>query len=316
MIFKCDRESEFKFSVLPPLYMPFYNVWCANAYYKYDAFSYDPFGISCSSTSGSPVVIAGGKFFGFLNESGGSFSYDGKGVLTVKCSAGQELYCNESCDPYEEWLKYNSLVTKNFELRENEDFWSTIEYCTWVDQKREAVQQGSNNMQSCLNEKFVYDYMKRVEKMGLPKGKLTIDDGWDHSRGSTRIYGNWEIDRQKFPNMERLVRDMTDEGFIPGLWFAPFTFTPDCDLAMKYPQLIGNVWQKNSESGLNWMFIYPDPELDAVLEKYYHDIFSYYISMGFRKLKLDISYGHKDKMKKLMKMIYGVVKGIDSTVEV
>ena len=44
MIVKCDKECEFNFSVLPPLYLPFYNRWGKNAYYKYEAFSLDIYG--------------------------------------------------------------------------------------------------------------------------------------------------------------------------------------------------------------------------------------------------------------------------------
>jgi hypothetical protein len=156
--------------------------------------------------------------------------------------------------------------------------------------------------------------MKRVEKLGMPRGKLTIDDGWDtqYTDGGRRIYGNWQIDRTKFPHMERLVKDIASEGFIPGLWFAPFTLTPDSELGKAHPELIGSTWQKNSESGLQWMFLRPDP----VLEKYYTDIFTPYIQMGFRKLKLDISYGYKHEMKALLQMMYDIIKKIDPTVEV
>ncbi|MBQ9131720.1 MAG: alpha-galactosidase [Clostridia bacterium] len=314
MIIKCEKERNFQFSVLPPLYLPFYNRWGRNAYYKYEPFSYDPFNIKCSSTSGSPVVLSCNGFFGFLNEAGGEFSYDGKGTLTVKCRAGQELYYNESCNPYDVWLKYNKIVLRDFEKNSTQSFWSGLEYCTWVDQKRFATQQGKANMQACLNEQFVYDYMRRVDQMGLPKGKLTIDDGWDVlcADNGRRIYGNWQINREKFPHMEQLVKDMTNNGFQPGLWFAPFTFTTDCELAKKYPDLVGDMWNKNSENGMNWTFIKPSP----VLEAYYTDIFSRYISMGFRKLKLDISYGKKSDMKELLKMMYRIIKKIDPTFEV
>lgn len=314
MIIKCDKDTDLKFEVLPPLYLPFYNKWGRNEYYTYSPFSYDPFSILCASTSGSPVVLTGCAFFGFLNESGGEYSYDGKGLLTVTCKAGQEFYYNESCNPYEEWLEYNNLIISRSGKRCVEDFWGGLEYCTWVDQKRAAVELGTKNMQQCITETYVYDYMKRVEKMGLPKGKLTIDDGWDtiYTDNGRRIFGNWQIDRNKFPNMERLVKDMTDEGFLPGLWFAPFTITDDCELAKKHPELLGDSYRQDSESGFNWMFIEPDP----ILEKYYTDIFSYYISMGFKKFKLDICYGNKRKMKDLLKMIYEIVKKIDPSVEV
>ena len=82
MIKACDKATEFQFSVMPPLYLPFYNRWGANAYYRYDAFSLDPFHIVCSSTSGSPVLLTPYGFFGFLTEAGGRFTYDGKVTLT------------------------------------------------------------------------------------------------------------------------------------------------------------------------------------------------------------------------------------------
>lgn len=309
-----DKATEMQFSVMPPLYLPFYNQWGANAYYRYDAFSLDPFGIVCSSTSGSPVLLTPCGFFGFLNEAGGRFSYDGKGTLTVSCPAGQMLYYNESCNPYEEWLSYNATILAECEKSEPQAFFGELEYCTWVDQKRFATEAGTRDMQSALNEAYVYDYMRRIDRLGLPHGKLTIDDGWDVSVDASggRIYGNWQVNREKFPHMERLVRDMTDEGFIPGLWFAPFTLTPNCEIAKKHPELIGEVWQKRTELGIDWTFIKPA----SVLEKYYTDIFSYYIGMGFKKLKLDMSYGKKGDMKALLKMIYGIVKRIDPTVEV
>ena len=314
MIIKCDQPVEMSFSVLPPLFLPFYNVWGENAYYRYGPFSYNPFNIYCSSTSGSPVILTGNGFFGFLNEAGGEFSYDGKGILTVKCEKGQEFYYDENCNPYEEWQKYNEIVLSGFEKTKTEEFWSEIEYCTWVDQKRFAKQQGKSSMQACLNEAFVYDYMRRIDKIGLPKGKLTIDDGWDalYTDQGQRVYGEWTINREKFPHMEKLVKDIAENGFIPGLWFAPFTFTTECEIAKKHPELIGNIWRTTSETGNNWTFIKPSP----VLEEYYTDIFTYYISMGFRKLKLDISYGYKKDMKELLKMIYQIVKKIDPSVEV
>ena len=314
MIKVCDKATEMQFSVFPPLYLPFYNRWGANAYYRYDAFSLDPFNITCSSTSGSPVLLTPYGFFGFLNEAGGTFSYDGKGTLTVSCPAGQRLYYNESCNPYEEWLAYNAIILAEREKSEPQAFWGELEYCTWVDQKRFAVEAGKSDMQACLNEEYVYNYMRRIDRLGLPHGKLTIDDGWDvmqdGSRG--RVYGDWQINRVKFPHMERLVRDMICEGFVPGLWFAPFTLTPNSGIAKKHPELVGEVWQKRSELGIDWTFIKPSP----ALEDYYTDIFSRYIGMGFKKLKLDMSYGKKGDMKALLKMIYGIVKKIDPTVEV
>lgn len=324
MILHFDKETSMTFSVIPPLYLPFYNEWGRNAYYKYEAFDLDPFNLYSSSTSGSPVVLSGSGFFGFMNESGGSFRYDGNGRLTVFCAPGQSLYYSEDCNPYGEWERYNKAVLEEirqakgeeYKSERKEHFWSQLEYCTWVDQKREAVQQGKKEMQACLNEDFVYKYMDRVGKMGLPKGKLTIDDGWDvrYAPDGRMVYGNWEIDRSKFPHMEKLVQDMKEEGFIPGLWFAPFTVTPNSKLVKQYPHLLGSTFSQNAEDEAvrRLMFLRPDP----VLEKYYEDVFSRYIAMGFRKFKLDMSYGSKGEMKQLLAMMYRIIKEIEPAVEV
>lgn len=314
MIQTFEKETILQFKVIPPLFLPFYNRWNENAYYKYEAFELDPFTLNASSTSGSPIVIAAGSFFGFLNETGGIFAYDGIGILTITCSAGQSLYYNENCNPYAEWEQYNSVVLERYPQQTKEKFWGDIEYCTWVEQKKEAVLRGKKEMQACLNEQFVYDYMKRVNKLGLPKGKLTIDDGWYVGKAADgkKLYGNWEIDRTKFPNMEKLVKDMKEDGFEPGLWFSPFTFTTNCELAMRFPDLVGEVYAGNSEAGHAWVYIRPD----EVLKEYYTKVFTYYAEIGFRKFKLDIAYGNKAQMKQLLSMIYKIIKLLDSSIEV
>ena len=314
MIKEFTEKGSVSFKVMAPLYLPFYNRWNENAYYKYEPFDLDPFSLNAVSTSGSPVVVTPNGFYGFLSEVGGRFSYDGKGTLTVCGEAGQRLYYCENCDPYAEWGRYSDEVLKSFPKAEKQDFWSDIEYCTWVEQKKDAVLKGNKSMHSQLCEGLVYNYMDRVDRMGLPKGKITIDDGWyvrNDSEGRL-LYGEWEIDTEKFPDMERLVRDIKARGFIPGLWFAPFTFTPNCKLAKAHPELIGGIYSQNNELGYTWVYIKPN----EVLREYYTEIFTKYIGMGFQKFKLDIAYGPKRDMKALLKMMYEIIKSIDPTVEV
>lgn len=317
MIYSAEKETVLTFSALPPFYLPFFNRWGANAYYKYEPFSLDPFTLPAISTSGSPVVLAGGKFFGFLKDTDGVFSYDGKHTLSVTVPAGQSLYYDESCDPFAAWQEYNRIVLSDREKPEPQPFWSGLEYCTWVDQKNLAARRGEPDVHKPLTESYVYDYMKRVDRMKLPHGKLTIDDGWDirDTPGCPHCYGNWEIDREKFPRMERLVRDMTAEGFYPGLWFAPFTVTPNSRFGSAHPELIGGPFPAGGaelEESQRLMYLLPSP----VLERYYTDLYETYISMGFRKFKLDMSYGPKQDMKALLRMMYGIIKKIDPSVEV
>lgn len=314
MIKEFTASDAVSFKVTAPLYLPFFNRWNANAYYKYEPFDLDPFSLNAVSTSGSPVVLTPNGFFGFLNECGGRFSYDGIATLTVYGEAGQRLYYSENCDPYAQWEAYTEEVLKGFPKVEDQPFWSDIEYCTWVEQKKVAVLKGDKSMHSQLCEGLVYDYMDRVDRMGLPKGKITIDDGW-YIRSDPEgklLYGEWEIDTVKFPDMERLVRDIKARGFTPGLWFAPFTFTPNCRLAKAHPELIGGVYSQNNELGYTWVYIKPN----EILREYYTEIFAKYIGIGFKKLKLDIAYGPKHDMKALLAMMYEIIKGIDPTVEV
>ena len=82
MIYQATERTQLTFRVNPPLFLPFYNQWAKNVYHTAEPFSYNPFTIGASSTSGSPVVITENKFFGFLNESGGEFAFNGSDTLT------------------------------------------------------------------------------------------------------------------------------------------------------------------------------------------------------------------------------------------
>ena len=315
MIVKFEKDTCLSFKVLLPLFLPFYNQGNVNVYYKYEAFDLDPFNLRASSTSGSPVLITPNAFFGFLNdEIGGRFAHDGKGTVTITCPAGQSLYYNESCDPYSEWGKYNEIILESIPKQKNEDFWGKIEYCTWNEQKRWLSERGLKDTQEPLDEKLVYDYMDRIEALGLPKGKLTIDDGWDmelNEKGQ-RIFGNYIANPDKFPDMARLCSDMTERGFIPGLWLCPFVITEDCEIAKAHPEVVGSSYHADPNFPLRWKYL-----LDSdILDGYFYDLFKKYIDMGFRKFKLDIAYGYKQDMRDLLARMYRIIKEIEPTVEV
>ncbi len=308
MIYTAEKKEKLKFRVDPPLFLPFYNSWGENVYYLEKPFCYNPMTLDASSTSGSPVVLAGDKFFGILSGEKCTFEFDGTRFLTVTLDKGECLYYNESCNPYAEWQEYNKLIIET--EYKPEKFWSNLEYCTWVEQSKVAALKGTLNQES-LDEKFVYNYLERLDKLNFPKGKFTIDDGWAIGSPHNEKFclGDWEVDEAKFPNFERLIGEISKAGYIPGLWFTPFTFTRDCKLATKYPELVGCGYSP----AFNWYNIRPDEEK---LTDYYKEFFSKYISMGIRKLKLDISYGPKNEMIKLLKIMNGIIKEIDSTVEV
>ena len=194
-----------------------------------------------------------------------------------------------------------------------------MEYCTWVDQKHRAAELGIEVVQNALTQDFVYEYMRRVNQMKYPHGKLTIDDGWDlryNTPDGRPCFGNWIVDPVKFPDMPQLVKDMKHEGFIPGLWFAPYTITANCELAKKNPHVIGKFWPGDSESPTSRALRFLRPEDEPLLESYYRGIFEPYVDMGFMKFKMDMSYGNKDQMHTLARIMHKVIKELNPAVEI
>ncbi len=305
---KCESYG---FSVITPIFTPYYNIWGQNAYWQSGAFAHDPFNHDAVSTSGSPVIIAGNKIFAFMNRCGGTFNFDGKTTLTVTLAPGQELFVDECCDPWSKIAEYNAKILGDTEYTP-QPFWSDLEYCTWVEQSRAAQCSRSNNY-DVFNEAFVYDYMKRIEKLGLPKhGKLTIDDGWAIVRNERGQYlvGDWEIDRNRFPNFEKMISDIASEGFMPGLWLTPFQLSPDSRFGKEHPELISS-----QIFGENRPYIRYAPEYEQILHEYYRNIFTPYVQLGIKKFKLDISYGRKSEMIELLRIIREEIKKLDDTIE-
>ena len=222
---------------------------------------------------------------------------------------GQELYYNEDCNPYSEWKNYNMIISGGI-ICKAEKFWSKLEYCTWVEQAKSAARAGCKH-QDVLDEGFVYKYIEKIKKLGLPKGKLTIDDGWAENAAPNGLYssGNWKINRKKFPDFENLVKDIRDAGFVPGLWLSPFACTPDCALAQRNPDLLGTAHDEERQ----WFYLLYD---EKILRDYYKEIFGYYAGLGFMKFKLDISYGPKNDMIKLLKLMSQEIKKINPEIEI
>ncbi len=67
---------------------------------------------------------------------------------------------------------------------------------------------------------------------GLPFDVVQIDDGWEEQ------VGDWQPNA-KFPSgMGSLAERITDAGFTPGLWLAPFIALPHSRLATERPELL------------------------------------------------------------------------------
>lgn len=125
---------------------------------------------------------------------------------------------------------------------------------------------------------------KRILKEG---DLFQIDDGWEVA------VGEWREDKVKFPNgMKCEVDRIKSEGYVPGLWLAPFSAEKDSFIYKEH-----NAWFLKDESGLpyregsNWSGFYAlDIDNKEVVE-YLKDVFNtVFNKWGFEFVKLDFLY--------------------------
>jgi hypothetical protein len=303
------------FTVRPPLLCPYHNLWGQNVYALSRPFRHNPFTIPASSTSGSPLVIdADGKCFGFMNGEavqGAEFAYDGRDTLTISVPEGQRLWADESGQP-DSWRRYNRAVLSALPAASRiRDAWCDIEYCTWVEQKAVALETGRHPFE-VLTHDFAAAYIRQVNDLGLPRGKLTVDHGWQN--GDT-TYGDWEAHPDRFGSLQRTADLIRDNGFTPGLWMAPIWLHPQSRAAVRHPEWMGPpIVSATPDSPVagDWNYVRP---ADGVLE-HLRQIFARYHGMGFMKFKFDMLYADKQYMRTLHQIIYRAVKEVSEEIEV
>jgi alpha-galactosidase len=117
-----------------------------------------------------------------------------------------------------------------------------------------------------------------------------IDDGWQGE------IGDWEADPVRFPSgMERLGKDISSRGYIPGLWIAPFLVSPRAAIFRNRPQWIlrderGVPVRAGWNPGWGGNFFCLDISLQEV-RGHLSTLFGGIINeWGFRFLKLDFLY--------------------------
>ena len=303
------------------LLLPFYNLWNQNVYRSSEDFDLDPFTIRANSTSGSPVIVGKDFFIGFLNP-GVSARFIRRGeMLNVICRGGQECFFIKNCDPYAAWEDYNREVYHRFKPLKtcSKKTLSSVEYCTWVEQDAASAQLNDprRTIFSMLSDNFIADYIARIDRLGLPRGVLTIDHGW--MEGSAQFdFSNARPDCERFPDMAKTIARITDAGFIPGLWFAPGFLYENHPLFHQYPELKGSRFNGANEGGFEFPVHYlrVTDATRKLIRQYFSDLFRPYLAMGVKKLKIDFMYNAKKEMISLLRELYAAVKTIDPEVEV
>ncbi|MBE6104454.1 MAG: alpha-galactosidase [Erysipelotrichaceae bacterium] len=125
-------------------------------------------------------------------------------------------------------------------------------------------------------------------KKVLIKGNLfQVDDGWEPT------VGDWlEPDKAKFPNGMKAVCDRIHaEGYLAGIWLAPFVCTKKSEIYQKHQDWLLKVNGKNWLNGSNWGGFYSldldNPEVIKHIRKVFKRVFD---EWGFDLVKLDFLY--------------------------
>lgn len=164
------------------------------------------------------------------------------------------------------------------------------------------------NHYSFINEKLIIEDLNSLKttKNILNEGNFNnlvfqIDDGWEKG------LGNWEIWEERFPSGLKNITDrIKNEGYIPGLWIAPFITDLRSPIIKQHPDwILKNHFDKPIASGFNplWgaKFGKDQPGFPCsfyCLDLSIPEVISYLDSIiertienwGFRYLKLDFLY--------------------------
>lgn len=119
-----------------------------------------------------------------------------------------------------------------------------------------------------------------------------IDDGWE------KALGDWQIRSDRFPNgFSQITKEIENQGYIPGLWIAPFIIDSRSETATEHPDWLlsdekGNLVSAgyNPLWGKKGTFYCLDLSRDDVIEHLLSILNTIINKWGFRYIKLDFLY--------------------------
>jgi alpha-galactosidase len=80
-----------------------------------------------------------------------------------------------------------------------------------------------------INEKLIYELVDAAAECGIEE--FVIDDGWQNN------YGDWKVDKTKFPNGLKPVFDyIKSKGMKPGLWISVAAAMPKSNVYKNHPE--------------------------------------------------------------------------------
>ncbi len=141
-----------------------------------------------------------------------------------------------------------------------------------------------------IDESKIRRVLKELRELGIPVQVFQVDDGYQ------KTLGDWLEFNKKFSgSLSDLAKDIERNGFIPGLWIAPFLVTRYSKIYKEHKDwLVKDDRGKPLEAFYNpvWegkVTYALDLSRDDVIE-FLKDLFSKLVEAGFRYLKLDFLY--------------------------
>lgn len=128
----------------------------------------------------------------------------------------------------------------------------------------------------------------KTNSLGFPINNIQIDSGW------AKNVGDWEPNPERFPHgIAALAQDISAEGFIPGLWFAPFLVSRNAPLATEHTD-----WLLKDEEGalVGFSFDFGQPTVYLIdpshpgAHQFVMDSLRTILDAGFRYIKFDFGY--------------------------
>jgi hypothetical protein len=143
--------------------------------------------------------------------------------------------------------------------------WRRPWYCTWGDQmgiSGSALAQDQSGKPSyaaikdVLTQEFVEKAARFIREQDLNIGTIVIDAGWQD------WHGDWNLVREKFPDMRGLTDQLHESGFQVALWWAPFLVEREAKI-LNRPGFVAGPTQRHSQMVMD----YSCPEVREWIEK-------------------------------------------------
>ncbi len=183
--------------------------------------------------------------------------------------------------------KQKELYSEWVWLSQDRPILQTIE--AWAEkqpylEKREPLAYGWNSWDYYFETVCHEDIVENVEAIKadpILREKvryITVDDGWSHD------WGVWEPNYRFAKGMKHTADYIKEQGFIPGIWTAPFNINFECYYARRHPELL--VKDENGDPFRFGRRCFIDPTCPAG-EKFFYDLYKGLYDAGYRFFKTD-----------------------------